>query len=71
MTIASRMRYLSTDSATSTSKGQEAVKVGGRAATDIPKIPSPAPNNRKNLIFRDHQKMEPPNSTVPEVAETK
>ena len=45
------------------------MKVGGRAATNIPKIPSQASNHRKNVI-RDHQKMESPSSTVPKVAET-
>ena len=54
----------------STSKGQEAVKMGGRAATNIPKIPSPASNHRKRVIFTNHQKMEPPNPTVPKAAET-
>ena len=42
----------------------------GMAATNIPKKPYPAPNHSKNLIFMDHQKKEPPNSTVPKVAET-
>ena len=37
----------------------------------IPKIASTAPNHRKNLIFRDPQKTEPPNSTIPKVAKTK
>ena len=36
----------------------------------IPLKPFPASNHRKNGIM-DHQKMEPPNSTVPKVAETK
>ena len=46
------------------------MKMGGMAATNIPKIPSPASNHRKCVIFMDHQKMEPPNFTVPKVAET-
>ena len=33
----------------------------------IPKIPSPASNHRKNWIFLDNQKMEPPNSMLPKV----
>ena len=31
----------------------------------------PASNPRKNLIFMDHHKKEPPSSPVPKVAETK
>ena len=51
-------------------KGQEGGgKLDGRTATNIPKIPSPASNHRKNWIFMDHQKKEPPNSTVPKFAE--
>ena len=41
--------------------------MGGRAATNIPKIPPPTSNHRKSVIFMDHQKKEPPNSTVPKV----
>ena len=44
--------------------------MGGRAATNIPQKPSPTSNHQKNVTFMDHQKMEPPNSTVPKVAET-
>ena len=54
--------------------GQDQCKGGatsGRTETSIPKIPSPAPNHRKKWIFLDNQKMEPPNSMVPKVAETK
>ena len=58
------------DSPFSTTKEQEGVKVGGWTKTSIPKIPFPAPNRNKNLIFMDHQKKEPPNSMVPKVAET-
>ena len=29
---------------------------GGRTLSSIPKIPSPAPNHRKKVIFMDHQK---------------
>ena len=36
--------------------------MGGRAAANIPKMLSAASNHRKNMIFMDHQKMEPPNS---------
>ena len=39
--------------------------MGGRAAINIPS------NQRENVIFMDHQKMEPPNSTVPKDAATK
>jgi hypothetical protein len=65
------MSYWSGDSRISTSKGQKHVKLGGRTATNIPHIPSPTSNHRKNLIFMDHQKKEPPNPMVPKVAETK
>ena len=34
------------------------MKVGGKAATTLPKIPSPALNHPKKVIFMDHQKME-------------
>ena len=46
--------------------------MGGRAAANIPKMPSAASNHRKNVIFMDHfwWSMEPPNSAVPKVAET-
>ena len=43
--------------------------VGDKTATNIPKIPSPVSNHRKNLIFMD-QKKELPNSMVPKVGET-
>ena len=39
--------------------------MGGRAAINIPS------NHRENVIFMDHQKMKPPNSTVPKDAATK
>ena len=43
----------------------------GRTVISIPKIPSPAPNHRKNLILNlINQKREPPNSEVPKVADT-
>ena len=42
----------------------------GRTAISIREIPSPAPNRRENLIFRDHHKKEPPNSTISKVVET-
>ena len=42
----------------------------GRTAISIPEIPSPAPNHKENGIFADNQNMEPPNSTVPNAAET-
>ena len=38
----------------------------GKTETSIPKIPSHAPNHRKNWIFLGDQ-MEPPNSIVPKV----
>ena len=56
------------DSPISTSKGKERVKVDGRAATNIPKRPPPAPKHGKYVIFMDHQKKEPSNSTAPKVA---
>ena len=40
------------------------VASSGRTASSIPQTPSPAPNRRENVVFMDHQKMEPPNSTV-------
>ena len=46
---------------------QKGVATGGK--THIPEIPSPAPNYRKRLIFTD-QNMEPPDSTIPKIAET-
>ena len=30
--------------------------MGGKTVISIPEIPSPTPNNRKNLIFKGHQK---------------
>ena len=51
-------------------KGEERVKLGGKTAISIPKIPSPAPNHRSNLISMDQQKKELPNSLVLKVAET-
>ena len=44
--------------------------MGGRTVISTPKMPSPAPNNRNNLIFKGHQKKEPPNCTAPKIAET-
>ena len=41
----------------------------GRTVTSFPKIPCPSPNDRKSLILMDNQKMEPPKSMVPKVAE--
>ena len=35
----------------------------------IPEIPSQAPNHRKNLIFTNKQRKEPPNTTVLKVVE--
>ena len=64
------MQCLSGDSPISTCKGQERRKWGGRTVISIPKIPSPASNNRKTLILKGQQKKELPNSTVPKVAET-
>ena len=46
------------------------MKVGGRIATNVPKIPSPASNQGRNLIFMDHQKKEVPNSMAPKVVVT-
>ena len=54
--VANRMRYSS------------ALLCGTVLAT--PKEPSSAPNHQKGLISQDSQKMEPPNSTVPNIAET-
>ena len=45
-------------------------KVDARTATNIPEIPSPPSSHGKNLVVMDHQKKEPPNSTVPKFAET-
>ena len=42
----------------------------GRTVISTPGIPSPAPNHRKNLIFTDGQKQEPPNYIVPKDVET-
>ena len=52
----------------STSKREEGMKVGGRIVISLKSRPQP---QITNVIFVDHQKMEPPNSTVPKVAETK
>ena len=41
----------------------------GRTIISIPNQPSPALNQRKNMIFMDRQKMEPPNSLVSKLAE--
>ena len=38
-----------------------------RTVISISKIPSPAPNHRKNLIVTNHQKQEPPNSMVSKI----
>ena len=46
------------------------MNAGGRTAICILKIPSPAPNHKKNLSFIDHKKKEPPNSIDPKVMET-
>ena len=46
------------------------VATGGRKVLRTSKIPSPAPNSRKNLILRDNQKTVPPNSMVLQIAET-
>ena len=46
-----RLRHecTSRDSPISTPKGQERVKVGGRAATNIPQIPPPSPKSPKKV----------------------
>ena len=41
----------SRDSPISTSKLQEGMNVGGRVATNIPKMPPPSPKSQKNWIF--------------------
>ena len=46
------------------------MKVGGRAATNVPKTRSLASNPRKNLTFIDHQQNEKRNPTVPNFADT-
>ena len=56
--------------------GTIVAEVNGRTTsvgtvTRTPKILSPAPMHRKNLISIDNQKMEPPNFRVPKVVETK
>ena len=52
VTIASSMYQSSGNSPVSTPKGQERVKVGGRAATNIPQIPSPSPKSPEKLHLR-------------------
>ena len=46
------------------------VATSGRTAISLPKIPCTDPNQRENLVFMDHQNMEPPNCMVPKVGET-
>ena len=40
------------------------MKVGGRIAISILKLPSPAPSHNKTLVFTDNHNHEPPNSMV-------
>ena len=42
----------------------------GRTIISSPELSFPAPNRRKNLIFSDNWKKEPPNSWAPKVAQT-
>ena len=44
--------------------------VDGRAAANLPKIPSPSLKSQENLIFLDRQKNPPPNSMAANFAET-